>query len=59
MSQDALITLYSKESGEFVTTRRARKKLRDKDNKLALKKYSKLLRKVVEFAETKKIFRKK
>lgn len=61
-SQTHLITLYCKETNEYYTTR-ANKKRRasfaNRDIKLKLRKYSKKLRKVVEFVETKKIFKKK
>ncbi len=58
MSQDNLITLYCKETGEHITTRKNRKKLANAP-KLKLMKFSKKLRKMAEFVETKKIFKKK
>lgn len=58
MSQDNLITLYSKEANEHVTTRINKKKFANAD-KLELKKYSKKLQKRVVFAQTKKLFKKK
>lgn len=58
MSQDNLITLYCKETGEHVTTRKNKKKLANAD-KLSLSKFSKKLRKKVTFVETKKMFKKK
>ncbi len=58
MSQDNLITLYSKEANEHVTTRINKKKFANAA-KLELKKFSKKLRKHVLFVQTKKMFKKK
>ncbi len=58
MSQDNLITLHCKETGEHITTRKNKKKLANAP-KLSLSKFSKKLRKKVTFVETKKIFKKK
>lgn len=58
MSQDNLITLHCKKTGEHVTTRKNKKKLANAP-KLTLKKYSKKLKKRVTFVETKKMFKKK
>ena len=57
MSQDNLITLYNKEADEHIVTFRNKKKFAN--TKLSLKKFSKKLRKVVEFVETKKAHKKK
>lgn len=51
MSQDNLIQLKNKSTGEVYWTRKNRKKV---EKKIEAKKYSKKLRKVVEFKETKK-----
>jgi large subunit ribosomal protein L33 len=51
MSQDALIILRSKESGETYFTRKNKKKV---ERKIELKKYSAKLRKHVTFKEAKK-----
>jgi large subunit ribosomal protein L33 len=51
MSQDNLVKLRNNETKEIYWTRKNRKQT---DNKLELKKYSKKLRKVVAFKETKK-----
>lgn len=59
MSQDNLVTMYSAESGEFITTRFTKRKFTNKDIKLKLRKYSKKLRKCVEFVVTKRRFKKK
>jgi ribosomal protein L33 len=58
MSQDNLITLYSKEANEHVVTSRNKKKFANAD-KLKLNKFSKKLKKRVEFVETKKMHKKK
>lgn len=58
MSQDNLITLYSKEANEHVVTRRNKKKFANAA-KLSLIKFSKKLQKRVEFIETKKMHKKK
>lgn len=58
MSQDNLITLYSKEADEHVTTRKNKKKLANAP-KITLSKFSKKLKKRVTFVETKKMFKKK
>ncbi|HEY1041341.1 MAG TPA: 50S ribosomal protein L33 [Candidatus Paceibacterota bacterium] len=61
MSQLHLVTLKSKETGEYVMTRvNAKRRLNysQKNFKLKLMKFSKLLRKHVLFEETKKIFKK-
>ncbi|MDD3694151.1 MAG: 50S ribosomal protein L33 [Candidatus Pacebacteria bacterium] len=58
MSQDNLITLYSKEANEHVVTRRNKKKFANVA-KLSLIKFSKKLQKRVEFIETKKMHKKK
>jgi ribosomal protein L33 len=52
MSQDFLIKLVNKETGEIYWSRKNKKKLADK--KIELKKYSKKLRKRVVFKEAKK-----
>lgn len=52
MPQDNLIKLVNKESGETYWTSKNRKKLADR--KIELKKYSKKLRKVLTFKESKK-----
>lgn len=51
--------MYSNESGEFITTRFTKRKFTNKDIKLKLRKYSKKLRKYVEFVVTKRRFKKK
>jgi len=51
MSQDSLIILKNKQTGEVYYTRKNKKKV---ERKIELKKYSKLLRKRVTFKETKK-----
>ncbi|HVS79538.1 MAG TPA: 50S ribosomal protein L33 [Candidatus Paceibacterota bacterium] len=51
MSQDNLIMLVHKATGERVYTRKNKKGV---ERKIKLKKYSKVLRKRVEFVETKK-----
>ncbi|OHA88772.1 MAG: 50S ribosomal protein L33 [Candidatus Zambryskibacteria bacterium RIFCSPHIGHO2_01_FULL_43_27] len=51
MSQDNLIQLKNKETGEVYFTRKNRKKV---ERKIELKKYSKKLRKRVTFKEAKK-----
>ena len=51
MSQDNLIQLKNKETGEVYYTRRNRKTSKEK---LELKKYSKKLRKQIVFKEAKK-----
>lgn len=51
MSQDKLIPLRNKESGEVYWTRKNKRKV---ERKIELKKYSKKLRKRVTFKETKK-----
>jgi large subunit ribosomal protein L33 len=51
MSQDFLIILRNKETGEAYYTRKNKKKV---DRKIELKKYSKKLRKRVTFKESKK-----
>jgi ribosomal protein L33 len=58
MSQDNLITLYSKEANEHVVTSRNKKKFANAA-KLSLTKFSKKMKKRVDFIETKKIFKKK
>jgi len=58
MSQDNLITLYSKEAKEHIETSRNKKKFANAD-KLKLTKFSKKLKKRVEFVETKKMHKKK
>jgi len=58
MSQDNLITLYSKEANEHVVTSRNKKKFANAA-KLEIMKYSKKLRKSVKYVETKKMFKKK
>jgi ribosomal protein L33 len=58
MSQDNLITLYSKDADEHVVTSRNKKKFANA-GKLALVKFSKKLRKRVLFTETKKMHKKK
>ncbi|MCC6198835.1 50S ribosomal protein L33 [Candidatus Nomurabacteria bacterium] len=52
MSQDNLVKLVNKETKEIYWSSKNRKKLADV--KLELKKYSKKLRKVVSFKESKK-----
>jgi large subunit ribosomal protein L33 len=51
MSQDNLIQLKNKQTGEVYWTRKNRKKV---ERKIELKKYSKKLRKMVVFKEAKK-----
>lgn len=51
MSQDQLIKLSNKETGEVYWTRKNKKKV---ERKIELKKYSKKLRKRVTFKESKK-----
>lgn len=51
MSQDKLITLRNKETGELYITRKNKKTV---EKKIELKKYSKALRKHVVFKEAKK-----
>ncbi len=51
MSQDHLITIRNKETGEVYFTRKNRKKV---ERKIELKKYSAKLRKHVVFKEAKK-----
>jgi len=51
MSQDMLIQLRNKETGEVYFTRKNRKKV---ERKIELKKYSKKLRKRIVFKEAKK-----
>jgi len=51
MSQDALIILRNKESGEVYFTRKNKKKV---ERKIELKKYSAKLRKHITFKEAKK-----
>jgi len=51
MSQDHLIKLVNKETGEVYWTRKNRKKV---ERKLEFKKYSKKLKKHVTFVESKK-----
>lgn len=51
MSQDKLITLKNKETGEIYMSRKNRKTV---EKKIELKKYSKILRKHVTFKEAKK-----
>ena len=51
MSQDNLVQIKNKGSGETYWTRKNKKQT---ENKLELKKYSKKLRKVVPFKEGKK-----
>ncbi len=51
MSQDRLIMLRNKQTGERIYTTKNKKKVVDK---IKLKKYSKKLRKRVDFEETKK-----
>ena len=58
MSQDNLITLYSKDADEHVVTSRNKKKFANAD-KLSLVKFSKKLKKRVTFTETKKMHKKK
>ncbi len=58
MSQDNYITLYSKEADEKIDMFRNKKKFANAD-KLKLMKFSKKLRKRVEFTETKKPNKKK
>ena len=59
MSQDQLVTLYCSETNEYITTRFTKKKFTNKNFKLSLRKYSKKLRKYVDFVLTKKLFKKK
>jgi ribosomal protein L33 len=58
MSQDNLITLYSKEAKEHIVTSRNKKKFANA-SKLSLKKFSTKLRKHIEYTETKKMHKKK
>lgn len=58
MSQDNLITLYSKEANEHIPTFRNKKKFANAP-KLTTMKFSKKLKKRVEFVETKRTFKKK
>lgn len=58
MSQDNLKTLYSKEAKEHIVTSRNTKKFANAE-KMKLMKFSKKLRKRVEFVETKKMHKKK
>jgi len=51
MSQDQLVILRNKESGEVYYTRKNKKKV---EKKLEMKKYSKKLRKRITFKESKK-----
>ncbi len=51
MSQDNLIMLRNKETGEVINTRKNRRKVQ---RKIELSKYSKKLRKHVKFKEAKK-----
>jgi len=51
MSQDKLIILRNKETGEVYMSRKNRKTV---EKKIELKKYSKILRKHVAFKEAKK-----
>jgi len=51
MSQDALIILRNKDSGEVYITRKNKKKV---ERKIELKKYSAKLRKHITFKEAKK-----
>ena len=51
MSQDQLIILRNKETGEVYHTRKNKRKV---ERKIELKKYSKVLRKRVVFKEAKK-----
>jgi large subunit ribosomal protein L33 len=51
MSQDMLIKIANKETGEVYWTRKNKKKV---ERKIELKKYSKKLRKRIVFKETKK-----
>jgi large subunit ribosomal protein L33 len=51
MSQDNLIKIVNKQTGEMYFSRKNRKKV---ERKVELKKYSKKLRKHVKFTETKK-----
>lgn len=51
MSQDNLIKLQNKQTGEMYFSRKNRKKV---ERKVELSKYSKKLRKHVKFVETKK-----
>lgn len=51
MSQDNLIKLQNKQTGEIYFSRKNRKKV---ERKVELSKYSKKLRKHVKFVETKK-----
>ncbi|MFT7328172.1 MAG: ribosomal protein L33 [Crocinitomicaceae bacterium] len=58
MSQDNLITLYSKEANEHIVTKRNKKKFANAA-KLSLVKFSKKLKKRIIFTETKKMHKKK
>ena len=61
-SQENLVTLRCKQTGECYVTRVNRKRRNsytDKDHKLSEMKYSKVLRKKALFEETKKLFKKK
>jgi ribosomal protein L33 len=58
MSQDNLITLYSKEANEHVVTSRNKKKFANA-SKLSLRKFSIKLKKRVDYTETKKMHKKK
>ena len=51
MSQDRLIQIKNKETGEVYWTRKNKKKV---ERKIELKKYSKKLRKRISFKEAKK-----
>ncbi len=51
MSQDQLIILRNKETGETIYTRKNKRKV---ERKIELKKYSKKLRKRITFKESKK-----
>jgi ribosomal protein L33 len=51
MSQDNLIQIKNKQTGEVYWTRKNRRKV---ERKIELKKYSKKLKKMVVFKETKK-----
>jgi large subunit ribosomal protein L33 len=51
MSQDQLIKIQNKQTGEIYFTRKNRKKV---ERKVELKKYSKKLRKHIKFVEIKK-----
>ena len=61
MSQLHIVTLKCKETGEYIMTRvnvKRRLNFSKKNVKLALMKFSKVLRKHVLFEETRKIFKK-